>query len=186
MAWARAVVWSAGLLAVVIGLVASLTGSGLFGVFRGRRPLADPLALDWLGTHAAGAGAAAILTGLLLTAAGLGAVLLVLRPEHRVDLVFADGGTSLLVVTASAVAEAVRADAEATPGVARARVAVVGSVRRPRLRVTLSLREGGDLPTIWADLDQRVLERARRSLGVAVLPATVHLDLDAVPAVRVS
>ncbi|APU16751.1 Asp23/Gls24 family envelope stress response protein [Actinoalloteichus fjordicus] len=184
--WERAVVWTAGLLGVAIGLIALLTGGGLFGVFRGRRPLADPLALDWLGAHPTGARTAAILLGLLLLLTGVGAVFIALRPEHHPDLVFTDDSRDRLVITASAVAEAVRADAEAIPGVSRARAAVVGSTRRPTLRLTLALREGSDLPTVWTELDRGVVERARRSLGVSVLPAAVHLEFDAAPVARVT
>ncbi|NBH04441.1 alkaline shock response membrane anchor protein AmaP, partial [Amycolatopsis sp. SID8362] len=90
-----------------------------------------------------------------------------------------------LVVTASAIAEAVRADAERLDGVSRARVRAVGSRTAPALRVTLWLHEGTDLKSVWAGLDSQVLARARESLGLDALPTAVRLELDTAPAKRV-
>lgn len=161
-------------LAFLLGLVALLVGGGAVALHRlgVDRPVLDPAVLDWARRHL-------LWTRLGLLALGLAAVLLGLwwawravRPERHPDLAVEDG----LVVTAKALAAAVRADAERVGGVAGARVAVVGG---PALRLRLTLRHGADVRAVWRELDDRVLARARTALGVAVLPAAVRLDLAA-------
>ncbi|MGW4065770.1 alkaline shock response membrane anchor protein AmaP [Amycolatopsis sp. NPDC004747] len=181
----RALTFLAGLLAFSGGAVALVVGFGGLGEFRGRRPLLDPIAVDWLGTHATPARVAAIVLGVLLFVFGLRWALRSLRPEPRPDLDLDRTEGAELVVTAAAIADAVQADAEQLGGVSRARVRAVGSRTSPALRITLWLREGTDLKAVWAELDTRVLTRARESLGLESLPTAVRLELDTSPAKRV-
>ncbi|NUT49679.1 MAG: hypothetical protein HOV94_20565, partial [Saccharothrix sp.] len=90
-------------------------------------------------------------------------------PERHPDVRLDD-----VVVTAKALAAAVKADAERLDDVASAKVAVVGT---PALRLRLTLRHGADVPRVWRELDDRVLSRARTALGVEVLPTAVRLEL---------
>ncbi|WP_206788820.1 alkaline shock response membrane anchor protein AmaP [Amycolatopsis sp. MtRt-6] len=181
----RTLTFLIGLPAFAGGTLALVAGLGGLGEFRGRRPLLDPIAVDWLGTHATPARIAALVLGVLLFVLGLRWALRSLRPEPRPDLDLDRTEGAELVVTAAAVAGAVQADAEQLDGVSRARVRAVGSRTSPALRVTLWLREGTDLKAVWADLDARVLTRARDSLGLDSLPTAVRLELDTAPAKRV-
>ncbi|MCR6486110.1 alkaline shock response membrane anchor protein AmaP [Amycolatopsis sp. OK19-0408] len=174
----RSLTFLVGLLALLGGALALVVGYGVLGEFRGRRPLLDPIALDWLGGHATPARIAAIVLGVLLLVLGLRWTLRSLRPEPRPDLDLDRTEGAELVVTAAAIAGAVQADAEQLAGVSRARVRAVGSRKSPALRVTLWLHEGTDLKGVWEQLDTQVLARARESLGLAVLPTAVRLELD--------
>jgi hypothetical protein len=181
----RTLTFLVGLLAFLGGALALVVGLGGLGEFRGRRPLLDPIAVDWLGGHATPARIAAIVLGVLLFVLGVRWALRSLRPEPRPDLELDRTEGAELVVTAAAIAGAVQADAEQLGGVSRARVRVVGSRTSPALRITLWLHEGTDLKSVWAELDGRVLSRARASLGVTSLPTAVRLELDTSPAKRV-
>jgi hypothetical protein len=167
-----------GLLALAGGALALVVGFGVLGEWRGRRPLLDPMALEWLGGHATPARIVAIVLGVLLLVLGLRGTLRSLRPEPRPDVDLDRTEGAELVVTAAAISGAVQADAEQLDGVSRARVRAVGSRTAPALRVTLWLHEGTDLKSVWEDLDARVLTRARESLGLDVLPTAVRLELD--------
>jgi len=108
----RTLTFLVGLLAFLGGALALAVGSGGLGEFRGRRPLLDPIALDWLGGHATPARIAAIVLGVLLFVLGLRWALRSLRPEPRPDLDLDRTEGAELVVTATAIAGAVQADAE--------------------------------------------------------------------------
>jgi hypothetical protein len=170
-----------GLLAVLAGAAVLALGAGWLGTYRGRRPLADPMALDWLVRNALPSRIGALVLGVLLLWLGLWWFFRSLRPEGRPDLELDDD----LVVTSSAISEAVRADAETVDGVTRARVRAVGDSENPALRITLWLTEGTDLKRVWEELDRTVLARARESLGVGVLPTAVRLELDTAASQRV-
>ncbi|WP_410588997.1 alkaline shock response membrane anchor protein AmaP [Amycolatopsis sp. lyj-23] len=174
----RTLTFLVGLLAFAGGALALVVGFGGLGRFRGRRPLLDPIAVDWLGSHATPARIAAIVLGVLLFVLGLRWALRSLRPERRPDLDLDRTEGAELVVTAAAIAGAVQADAEQLDGVSRARVRAVGSRTSPALRITLWLHEGTDLKAVWSELDTRVLTRARDSLGLASLPTAVRVELD--------
>ncbi|GAB3142243.1 hypothetical protein GCM10027258_26730 [Amycolatopsis stemonae] len=174
----RTLTFLVGLLALLGGAMALVVGFGVLGEFRGRRPLLDPLAVEWLGAHATPARIAAIVLGVLLLVLGLRGTVRALRPEPRPDLDLDREEGAELVVTAAAISGAVQADAEQLAGVSRARVRAVGSRTSPALRITLWLHEGTDLKSVWADLDGRVLTRAREALGLDVLPTAVRLELD--------
>ncbi|WP_410632745.1 alkaline shock response membrane anchor protein AmaP [Amycolatopsis sp. cmx-4-83] len=181
----RVLTFLVGLLALLGGALALVVGYGVLGEYRGRRPLLDPMAVEWLGSHATPARIAAIVLGVLLFVLGLRWALRSLRPEPRPDLDLDRTDGAELVVTAAAIAEAVQADAEQLDGVSRARVRAVGSRTAPALRITLWLHEGTDLKGVWAGLDTRVLARARESLGLDVLPTAVRLELDTTAPKRV-
>ncbi|AOS64889.1 hypothetical protein [Actinoalloteichus hymeniacidonis] len=181
----RGLVAAVGVMGLVAGGTALLVGRGLFGAFRAQRPIADPLALEWLRTHPTAAISAAIALGVLLLALGIGGLLVALRPQQHPDLTFVDDNHDRLVVTSAAIAEAVRSDAERIPGVHRVRAMLVGERRRPTLRLVVALREGTDVRGVWSDLEHRVLVRARDSLGLTTLASVVHLELDTARASRV-
>ncbi|OZM71066.1 alkaline shock response membrane anchor protein AmaP [Amycolatopsis antarctica] len=167
-----------GLLALAGGVAALVVGLGWLGDFRARRPVLDPLAVEWLGGHAVPAKIVAIVLGVLLFVFGLWWFFRSLRPEGRPDIELDREVGKELTVTSGAISSAVQADAESVEGVAKARARAVGDTTNPALRLTLWLREGTDLKAVWEELDARVLSRARESLGVEVLPTAVRIELD--------
>ncbi|RZQ61356.1 alkaline shock response membrane anchor protein AmaP [Amycolatopsis suaedae] len=174
-----------GVLALLAGALVLVIGFGWLGTFRAQRPVLDPLAVQWLGREPVWAKVAAIALGVLLVVLGLWWFFRTLRPEGRPDLELDRTPGSELTVTAGAIADAVRADAESVDGVSKARARCVGDEERPALRLDLSLREGADLKRVWEAVDTHVLTRARESLGVDTLPTAVRIELDAAARRRV-
>jgi hypothetical protein len=181
----RGVVGFLGLLALVVGAVALLVGSGALGVFRAQRPVADPLAVQWLRDHAFPAQWVGLAAGIVLFVLGLWWLVRALSPEQRPDLRLEHADAGDLTVTAGALTGAVRADAERVTGVQRARVRMAGTDRDPSLRMTLSLEEGTNVRQVWEELDHKVLARAREALGTETLPTAIRLRLDRAPKKRV-
>lgn len=167
-----------GFLALVAGALVLVVGFGWLGGFRAARPVLDPLAVSWYLDHAVLMRTVLVVVGILLLIAGLWWVVRSLRPETRPDLELDRTVGRELTVTAGAIADAVQADAEALDGVAKAKARAVGDTTNPALRLTLWLREGVELRSVWAQLDQQVLARARESLGVDTLPTAVRIELE--------
>lgn len=168
-----------GLVLLAAGVLAVLLGYGVFGQYRGDRPVLDPLVMQWISTHVDAFRWFALAAGLVLLVVGLSWALRSLRPEARPDVLMSDAPGERLLVEHSAIADAIRTDAETIEGVTRARVRLVGTPQRPALRMSLSLEEGADVRDVWADVDGRVLARARQAFGVSALPTAVRLELDA-------
>jgi len=171
-----------GLVLVVAAVLALLVGAGVLGTFRAQRPVIDPLVVSWVAGHATAARWIALGVGVLLFVVGLWWTLRSLRPEPRPDVSLSEIPGERLTVEHSAICDAVRHDAETINGVSRARVRLVGSPQRPALRIALTLVEGTDVRDVWADLDGRVLARAREAFSVSALPTAVRLELDATSA----
>lgn len=174
-----------GLVAVAGGVAVLLVGTGVFGSARARRSVIDPLAVQRISENRALALGIALAVGVLLVVLGLWWALRALRPERHPDVELDTSLVSELTVTSGALSAAVRDDAEAVVGVDRARARMLGKPDVPALRLTLWLREGADVRDVWAELDSRVLARAREAIGVDVLPATIRIELDAAERQRV-
>jgi len=183
----RLTVGGIGALAAAAGAAALVVSAGWLGRPRASRPLADPIALQWLQAHQPWAQVGALVVGVLLVLFGLWLASRTLRPEPRPDLVLEDDAETAggLRVTAQAIAEAIRADAESVSGVAEARARVVRVNDTPALRLQLRLRHGADVHAVWSELDKRVLTRARESLGVSAIPTAIRLELGSAQRQRV-
>ncbi|WHT21570.1 alkaline shock response membrane anchor protein AmaP [Crossiella sp. CA-258035] len=181
----RVLTGGAGVLAMLLGAGALVLGSGWLGAGRAARPVLDPMIRDWLLAHRPWVLGVGIALGLLVLVLGLRWVVRSLRPETRPDLRLDGFGRSRVMITSSAFAEAVRADAAGVDGVSRAHARLVGSVERPALRLSLWLAEGTDVRAVWQQLDETVLSRARACLGVETLPTAVRLELDSARRQRV-
>lgn len=175
-----------GLIAAGGGAMVVLVGAGVFGADRADRPLVDPSAVDAITRHRVLALSVGLAAGVVLTVLGLWWALRALRPESRPDVILDRSPVAGLTVTATALADAVLADAETVTGVDRARVRLVGDPHRPGLRLTLLLREGADVREVWSELDSRVLARARGALQIDPLPTAVRIELDTASRQRVS
>ncbi|HEY2193357.1 MAG TPA: alkaline shock response membrane anchor protein AmaP [Actinomycetospora sp.] len=175
----RTLVVLAGLVLLAAGVLVALLGQGVFGTYRAQRPLIDPEISSWISDNATAARWIAIAVGVALLVVGLIWAVRSLRPEPRPDVLLSDVPGSRLSVEHSAIAEAVRADAESITGVSRARVRLVGDERRPAMRMTLWLVEDADVRDVWAEVDGRVLARARRAFAVEAIPTAVRIELDA-------
>ena len=178
----RTLVVLSGLVLLALGVLVVLLGAGVFGTNRADRPLIDPLVSSWVSGNADLTRWIAIAAGIVLLVVGLVWAVRSLRPEPRPDVLLSDAPGQRLTVEHSAIAEAIRTDAEAIDGVSRARVRLVGTEQRPALRMSLWLVEGTDVRDVWADLDGRVLARARQAFAVDALPTAVRLELDAAAA----
>ncbi|BAJ31465.1 MULTISPECIES: hypothetical protein [Kitasatospora] len=80
-----------------------------------------------------------------------------------------------LHVRSRAVEEAVETETVALPDVDRVSVKVVGAARRPRVRTAVRLAPGADTGALVAAYGAGPVEHARRSLGLAALPAELRL-----------
>ena len=169
----------AGLVLLALGVLVVLLGAGVFGVNRARRPLLDPMVVSWITGHVAVFRVIAIVGGILLAILGLVGALRSVRPEPRSDVLLSERPGERLVVEHAAFCDAVTADAEQIAGVTRVRARLVGDRRRPALRLSLWLEDGTDVRDVWAEIDGRVLARARRAFGVSALPTAVRLELEA-------
>lgn len=167
-----------GVLAVAAGTLVLLIGAGVLGANRASRPLVDPIAVDAITRNRTLALAVAIAAGIVLVIFGLWATVRSVRPETKPDVALDSSPANALTITAGALADAVRADAETVTDVHHARVRVVGDPHRPGVRLTLSLRQGADIRQVWSELDTHVLSRAREALGIPTLPTAVRIELD--------
>lgn len=184
-AFERGVVTLVGLLLLAAGAAALLVGSGWLGTYRAQRPVLDPLVGRWLREQPQWATAVAAVLGVLLLVLGVWWVSRAARREARPDVRWDVEQAGTTTVTASAITEAVRADAESVTGVTRARVRMAGSHRRPSLQLTLSLQEGTHVRHVWEELEAKVLSRAREALETEVVPTAIRLKLDRSPRQRV-
>ncbi|MDQ4102314.1 MAG: alkaline shock response membrane anchor protein AmaP [Actinomycetota bacterium] len=181
----RALVGLIGLLSLATGTAALIVGSGLLGTNRAARPILDPIAVDTVGTHQTLARSIAIAAGVVLLVLGLLWAARALKPERRPNLILDFGPERRLEISASAIADALRADVEAIDGVSRARARMTGKSTAPILRLNLWLEDGADVRDIYQDLDTRVLTRARDSFGVRSLPTAIRMELDTAAPARV-
>lgn len=174
----RTVISLLGLLLVAGGVIALLVGFEVLGTPRAQRPVLDPLAVQTLRAYPLASRIVAIAVGLLLLLLGLLWAFRSLRPERRPDLLLEADDDSSVRVTSSAATGAVTADAEQLAGVGRAKARLVGTAAHPALRLTLWLTDGADVRDVWREVEDTVLSRARRALGVDTLPTAIRLELD--------
>lgn len=182
----RSLVGLIGLLSLAAGAAALIVGSGLLGASRATRSVLDPIALDTLRDYPTFARGVAIVTGVILLILGLLWAVRALAPERRPNLLLDHSPDLHLEISASAIADAVRADTETITGVSRARARMVGATANPVLRLDLWLEDGTDIRDVYRDLDTGVLTRARDSLGVESLPTAIRIELDAAASPRVT
>jgi enamine deaminase RidA (YjgF/YER057c/UK114 family) len=175
----RTLVILSGLVLLAVGVLVVLLGMGIFGVYRAQRPLIDPEISAWILANATLTRWIAIVGGIVLLVVGLTWAIRSLRPEPRPDVLLSEVPGQRLTVEHSAIAEAIRGDAESIDGVSRARVRLVGTEHKPALRMTLWLVEDADVRDVWAEVDGRVLARARQAFAVDALPTAVRIELDA-------
>ena len=79
------------------------------------------------------------------------------------------------LVRGDALALAVGADIEQLPGVARARARLLGSARRPRVRLALTLTPGTGPEELLRTLGRGPVATARTTTGLAELPVDVRI-----------
>lgn len=181
----RALTMTTGLVLLLAGIAAVLLGYGIFGEGRATRPVLDPEVTRVLGDWQLAARIAAILAGLLLLVLGLRIVFGTLRPERHPNLALDPTIGHGVLVTSTALTDAIATDAEQVPGVSKARATMVGDDEEPALRLSLWLEEGTDVKQVWQDVDNTVLRQARESLGLDHLPTAVRLELGAAEKQRV-
>lgn len=181
----RCLVGITGVLSLAAGVVALIIGSGLLGAGRALEPVLSLTTVDTLHVHRVLVGGIAIAGGLVLFFLGLLWAGRDLTPESRPDLVLDPNPERRLEISASAMTDALSADAATIEGVSQARARMVGTMAAPVVRLQLWLRDGTDVRDVYHELDARVLARARDSLGVSALPAAIRIELDAAVPIRV-
>lgn len=174
----RALLVLIGLVLLAGSVLVLLLDSGLFGAGRAERPVLDPLVVAALTARPPVSLTVAAVGGVLLAVVGLTWAAAALRPERRPDLHLEGGPGTSIVVTATAVADAVATQAAGLAGVGRARARLVGGRTAPALRVTLWLDDDAAVAAVLAQLHDDVLATLRTSLGLAVLPTAVRLEVD--------
>lgn len=174
----RSLITVLALVLLAAGLLGLAVGFGLLGRYRAQRPVLDPLVVQWIGGSRTLFFAVGLAIGVVLVLLGIWWLLRSLRPEGRPNMQLDSDAESSATVTAGALSDAVRTDAEQVTGVSRARARMAGSAQRPALRLTLSLQEGTDVRNVWEELDEKVLSRARQALEVEALPTSIRLQLD--------
>ena len=170
-----------GLVLLAAGVLVALLSYGIFGAARAGRPLLDPMIVDWMRDNALAARLIAIAAGVALAVLGLVWAARSVRPEQRPDLRLEAAGDTEIVVLSGAVGEAVAEEAQALPGVGKARARMVGTTRAPALRVTLWLADDCHVASVLEALEAQVLAPARTALGLTQLPVAVRLELDNPP-----
>jgi hypothetical protein len=170
-----------GLVLLAAGVLVALLSYGFFGTARAGRPLLDPMIVEWMRGNALAARLIAIGAGVALAVLGLVWAARSVRPEQRPDLRLETTGDTEIVVLSGAVGEAVAEQAQALPGVGKARARMVGTTRAPALRVTLWLADDCNVASVLEALEAQVLAPARTALGLAQLPVAVRLELDDPP-----
>lgn len=98
-----------------------------------------------------------------------------LRRRHLNEVLVDTGDDVGALVRGRAMEDVVTAEAEALPGVDRARVTLLGRRTRPRARVGLLLGPDARPGEVVDRLDAEALEHARSSTGLAELPTEVRL-----------
>jgi hypothetical protein len=88
-------------------------------------------------------------------------------------------------VRGEALARAVATEAGQLPGVARARVRMLGNSRRPRARAVLTLEPGTAPGEVLRALSDGPLARARAASGLAALPVEARIQVEGGPVPRV-
>ncbi|MFC1419719.1 alkaline shock response membrane anchor protein AmaP [Streptacidiphilus cavernicola] len=97
---------------------------------------------------------------------------------HQVTVPDADTGGTPVRLRGDALAAAVTDGAEQIPGVARARVRLVGRAHRPHARIALLLEPGAAPAPVLRALSEGPLDDARRSSGLTALRADARLRVD--------
>lgn len=181
----RTVTAIVGTIAVLLGAMALVVGTGVFGVHRARRGVLDPLVLSWIRDNPGYALGIGVGIGVVLAVFGVWWIVRAARPEPRPNPNLRTGDEGATTVAGTALAEAVRADAREISGVTRVRINTTGRGAAPGLRLVLFLQHGTDVRQVWDELDEKVLARARQALQTEVLPTAVRLELDRAPRQRV-
>ncbi|RJQ81750.1 alkaline shock response membrane anchor protein AmaP [Pseudonocardiaceae bacterium YIM PH 21723] len=169
------------LLFLAAGTTVLLVGHDVFGYNRAGRPVLDPIAMDLARGHRRPALYAALAIGALAGLTGLRQLLGALRREPQVAVELPEADGIPITVTGQAIGAAVAEDATGIDGVSRAQARMTGD----GLRLRLWLAAGTDVRSVWAELDDGVLARARQSIGRETLPTSVHLEIETTAGPRV-
>jgi len=165
-----------GVLLLAAGAFALGRGLGVLARFPGDEPVLSMAerrmahGTPWFWWAAAGAAVVVLLLALRW--------LFVQGRSSKVSTLRMDGGSGGHTRMPSRVAtRAVENDAEDTPGVLRARAALVGSRSRPGLRLDLTADERADWPRLRRDVAGRVRDDLCASLELDELPTVVRVRM---------
>lgn len=164
-----------GLLLLAAGAAGLARGLGAFG----SRAASDPLITDRMREFAQDQGwfwPAVVAAGVVLALLGLTWLLAQARSERLPGLSLdsgPDGGTTRL--SGRAVTHALEDEVAEYPDVKSARAWLLGSSRRPRLRMNVSYREDTDLAGLRDRIDREAVARVKTALERESLPVAIRL-----------
>jgi hypothetical protein len=168
-----------GTLLLVLGVGGVLMGTHTFGDNRANSSIVYPRAAqllhreqDWLwwvlGTAA-----------LLIALAALYWAVVQFRTERITSVLVQQSINGDSIVQADALCDAVHAEAETLPGVARARARLTNDRNQPELVLSVWLAEEADLAAVRHTLETRVLPHAQESLDIGRLHTWLRIEVDA-------
>ncbi|MCK9900310.1 alkaline shock response membrane anchor protein AmaP [Frankia sp. Cpl3] len=182
--WNRFLLLAAGLLLLAAGVVVLLAGAGVFGAAVENRPVLGPDVRSFAAGHGWFWPALGVVLGLLALCA-VGWLAAQLRTGRLRGLFVTDDALGGVRVGSAALADAVVDDLVGNPVVRAARVVVRGRPRRPVLQMSIETDAGADARALRADVEGRVLPRARRALGRPDLAGEIEIGVDAGSPARV-
>lgn len=168
-----------GLLCMAAGTTVLIVGLGLLGADWATRPIFESSALGAVRAHPGLARAVAVPSAVVISMLGLLCAARAARSDRQPNVLLDPSPDHRLEISASAIADALVADAKTTTGVKRARARVVHRGTDPTLLLNLWLESGADVRGVYHDLHNGVLARARDSLGIESLPTAISIEFDA-------
>jgi hypothetical protein len=152
-----------GLVLLGAGGAVTATGLGAFGARHSARPVLAPAASRWIAEHhwfwpvAAG-------VGCLVAVLGIGWLAAQVRRRALRRIAMGAERTGATRMAARVAVRAVTLDVTSYPGVWRARVRLVGTERRPRVRIRVTCEDRTDLAELGRRIREDALIRLRLTL----------------------
>lgn len=183
----RFVLLLVGALLTAAGVLALLTGFGVFGNALRQRPVFDNVVGRFFSANGQWLWPAIALLMLLLAYLAYRWLRGQLRPtsvrELELEPTSDDGRTSLAGV---AVTDAIAGEIETYRGVVGVRSRLTGTDTEPELRLRVELEDRADLAALRTRIESQAIARARRALDAPQLPVRLDLVTTAKRGARVS
>ncbi|HEY2176222.1 MAG TPA: alkaline shock response membrane anchor protein AmaP [Mycobacteriales bacterium] len=175
----RVVLTVIGVILLLAGVGAVLLSTGIFGADRAHRAVVDHATTQTVYRSAGWLWPTVGAVGFVLGILALYWLIVQLRVERIRSIAMERAQSGDLVLTGSALTDAVREETTAVPGVGRARARLTRDVTDPELVLTVWLRQAADLGEVSRQLDDDVIAHARRALARDQLTTWLRIEVDA-------